>query len=146
MPRPRPASRLHPGPGRWIFNALEVNDPPKRMTRIPKTLKRISLPRILLLMCCQAGFNPHRHNLKKNRIVVFDKENPNDKAKARMFLPLASTPLLPGRTRTRIRTRKTSQTLSTTPVKRNAIIPTCVPRKSQKTSVGLDDLYVGDWR
>ena len=50
MPRPRPAFRLHPGPERWIFDALEVNDLPKKMIKTPETMKRISLLRILLLM------------------------------------------------------------------------------------------------
>ena len=145
MWRSKPASRLYPGPGRWILNTLEVNDPLKKMTRILGTLKRISLPKILLLMQYHAGPNPHRHSLKRNRIVVLAKENPNNRAKTRIPLPLASMSLLSRRTRTKIRTRKISPTLSATLVSRNAIMPTSALRKSSKTSIGLDDLYVGDW-
>ena len=144
MPRPRPASRLHPEPGRWILNAFELNDSLRRMTRIPEISKRISLPRILLLMRYQARTNPHWRSLRRNRIVVLVEENPDNRIKARIPLPLASTPLLSERTKTRIRTRKTSPTLSATPVSRKAIMPTSALRRSQKTSVGLDDLYVDD--
>ena len=143
MPRPRPASKLHPGPGRWILNVFEVNIPLKRMTKIPGTSKKISLPRILLLMRHQAG-NPHQHSLRKNRIVVLAKKNLDIKAKARIPLPLASTPLLSRKTRIKIRTKKTSPTLSVTLVSRKAIMPTSAPKRSQKTSVSLDDLHIGD--
>ena len=88
--------------------------------------------------------SPLWHSSKRTRTVVLAEEDPNDKAKARILLPLASTPLLSGRTKTRIRTRKTYPTLSTTLASRKAIMPTNVPRKSQKTSVGLDNLHVGD--
>ena len=144
MPRPRPTSRLYPGPERWILNALEANDPPRRMTKTPETTKKISFPRILLLMYHQVGPNPLRHNPRRNRTVVLAEEDPDNKAKARILLPLASTPLLLGRTRTKIKTRNTSPTLSDTLISRKAITPTSVPRKSQKTSVNLDNLYVGD--
>ena len=144
MPRPRLASRLYPGPGRWILDALEVNNLLRKMTRISGILKRISLPKILLLMHYQVGSNPHRHSLKRNRIVVFAEEDPGNRAKARILLPLASTLLLSRRIRTRTRTKKTSPILSATLISRNAITPTSVPEKSQKTSVGLDDLHVGD--
>ena len=142
IPRPKPASRLHTRPGRWILDAFEVNDPPRRMTKTSETTKKISLPRIFLLMHHQMEPNPLQYSLRRNRTVVFAKEDPDDKAKARILLPLASTPLLSGRTR--IRTRKTYPTLSATPASRKVIMPTSVPRRSQKTSVGLDDLYVGD--
>ena len=142
MPRLKPASRLHPRLRRWILDALVVNDPLKRRTKIPGISKRISLPRILLLMRHQAGPNPLRHSPRRNRTVVLTEEDPDNKAKARILRPLASTPSLSGRIR--IRTRKTYPTLSATPASRNVIIPTSVPKRSQKTSVGLDDLHVGD--
>ena len=142
MPRPKPTFRLHPGPGRWIFNALMVNDPLRRRTKIPGISKTISFPRIRLLMHYQAGPNPLRHSPKKNKTVNLAKEDPDNRAKARILLPLASTPLLSGRTR--IRTRKTYPTLSATPASRKIIMPTSVPRRSQKTSVGLNNLHVGD--
>ena len=144
MPRPKPASRLHPGPGRWILDALVVNDPLRKRTKIPGISKRISLPRILLLMRHQAGPNPLRHSPRRNRTVVLAEEDPDDRAKARILLPLASTPPPSGKTRIRIRTRKTYPMLSATLASRKAIMPTSVPRRSQKTSVGLDDLHVGD--
>ena len=144
MPRPKPASRLHPGPKRWILDALVVNDPLKRRTRIPETLKRISFLRIFSLIHHQVGPNPLRHSPRKNRTVVLAKEDPDNKVKARIPLPLASTPLLSGRTRTKIRTRKTSPTLSATLISRKAITPTSVPRRSQKTSVSFNDLHVGN--
>ena len=90
------------------------------------------------------GLNPLRHNPKRNRTVVFAEENPNDKAKARILLPLASMPLLSERTRIRIRTSKISPTLSATLVSRKAITLTSVLKKSQKTSFGLNDLHVSD--
>ena len=130
MPRLRPASRLHPRPGRLILDALEVNDPLKKMTRIPGTSKKISLPRIFLLMHYQAGPNPHRYSLKRNKIVVLIEENSNDSAKARIPLLLASTPLLSRKTRTRIRTRRTSLILSATLLSKKAIMPTSAPKKS----------------
>ena len=145
MPRPRPASRLHPGLGRWILNVLEVNDPPKRMTRTLGTTKRISFPRILLLMHHHVGPNPLWHSPRRTRTVILAKEDPDNRAKAKIPLPLASMPLLSGRTKIKIRTRKTSPTLSATLVSRKANMPTNLPRKSQKTTVGLDDLHVGNW-
>ena len=146
IPRPKPASRLHPGPGRWILDALMVNNLLRRRSKIPRVSKRISLPRILLLMRHQAGPNPHRHSLKRNRIVTLVKEGPNNRAKARTPLPLASMLLQSRKTKTRIRIRKTSPILSATFVSRKTTMPTSAPRKSQKTSVGLDNLHVGDWR
>ena len=144
MPRPKPASRLHPGPGRWIFDAFEVNGPSKRRKRTPEITKKLNLPRILLLMHCQVGLNLLRHSPRRNRTVIVAEENPHDKAKARILLPLASTPLLLGRTRTRISTRKTYPTLSAIPASKKVIMPTSVPRRSQKTSVVLDNFHVGD--
>ena len=144
MPKPRPAFRLHPGPEKWILDTLKINGQSKKRTRIPGTTRRISLPRIFLLMHHQVRPNLLRHSPRKNRIIVLAEEDPNNKAKTSIFLPLASTPLLSGKTRTRIRTKKTSLTLSATLVSRKAITQTSVPRKSQKTSIGLDDLHVGD--
>ena len=146
MPRLRPASRLHPGPGRWILDVLVINDLLRRRTKILGILKRISLPRILLLMRHQARSNSHWHSPRKNRTVALVKEGPDNRAKARTLLSLASTPLQSGRTRTRIRARKISLTLSTTLVSKKATMPTSASRKSPKTSVGLDNLHVGDWR
>ena len=145
IPRLKSASRLHSGPGRWIFDVLEVNDPPRRMTRTPGTTKRISLPRILLLIHHQVGPNSLWHSPKKNRTVVFIKEDPNNKTKARILLPLESTPLLSGNTKTSIRTKMTSPTLSATLVSRRAIMPTSALKKSQKTSICLNNFYVIDW-
>ena len=142
MSRPKPASRLHPEPGRWILDTLEVNGLLRRRIRTPEITKRISFPRILLLIHRQVGPNPLWPSPRRNRTVVLAEENPDDRAKARILLPLASTPLLSGRTR--IRTRKTYPTLSATPASRKVIMPTSVPRRSQKTSVGLDDFHVGD--
>ena len=142
MPRPKPASRLHPERRRWILDAFEVNGLPRRRIRTLEITKRISLPRILLLIHCLLGPNPLRPSPKRNRTVVLAEENPNDRAKARILLLLASMPLLSGRTR--IRTRKTYPTLSATPASRKVIMPTSVPRRSQKTSVGLNNLHVND--
>ena len=142
MPRPKPASSLHPEQGRWIPDALEVNGLPRKRIRTPGITKRISLPRILLLMHHQVGLNPLRHSPRRNRTVVLAEEDPDDRAKARILLPLASTPLLSGKTK--MRTKKTYPTLSATPASRKVIMPTSVPRRSQKTSVGLDDFHVGD--
>ena len=144
MPRPKPAFRLHPEQERWILNALEVNGLPRRRIRTPRITKRISLPRILLLMHRQVGLNPLRHSPRRNRTVVLAKEDPNERAKAGILLPLASMPLLSGRTRTRIRTRKTYLILSATPASKKIIMPTSVPRRSQKTSVSLDNFHVDD--
>ena len=144
MLKPRPASRLRLGPRRWILDALKVNDLPRRITRTPWTTKRISVPRILLLMHHQMEPNLLRHSPKKTRIVILAEENPDNRAKARIPLPLALMPLLSGKTRTKIRTRKTSPTLSATLVSRKTITPTSAPRRSQKTSVGLNNLHVGD--
>ena len=142
MPWPKPASRLHPERGRWIFDALKVNGLPKRRIKTPEITKKISLPRILLLIYRQVGLNPLRPSPKKNRTVVLAEEGPNDRAKDRILLLLASTPLLSGKTR--IKTRKTYPTLNATPASRKVIMPTRVPKRSQKTSVGLDDFHVGD--
>ena len=92
----------------------------------------------------QVGPNPLWHSPRKIRTVVLAKENPNDKVKARILLPLALTPLPSGKTRTRIKIRKTYPILSTTLVNKKVIMPTSALRKSQKTSVGLNDLHVGD--
>ena len=92
----------------------------------------------------QIGLNPHRYSLRRNKIVVLNKENPNDRAKARMFLPLASTPLLSGKTRIKTMTKKISLTLNIIFVSIKAIMLINAPRKDQKTSVGLDNLHVGD--
>ena len=119
-----------------------VNDPLRRRTKIAGISKRISLPRIFLLMRHQARLNPLRHSPRRNRTIVLVEEDLDDRAKARILLPLASTPLLSGKTR--IKTRKTFPTLSATPASRKVIMPTSVPRRSQKTSVSLDDLHVGD--
>ena len=132
MPRPRPAFMLYPRPERWIFNALKVKDPPRRMAKTPETLKKISFPRILRLMRHQVRPNSHQHSPKKTRTVVFIKENPNNKAKARILLLLASTPPLSGKTRTKIRIRKTYPVLSVTIVSKKIIIPANIPRRSQK--------------
>ena len=144
MPRPKPASRLHLRPERWILDTLKVNDPPKKRARTPGTSKRISFSRIFLLMRHQVGPNSYRHIPRKTRTVVFAKKNPNNKAKAKILLPLVSTLPLSRRTRPRIRTKKTYQILSTTFVSKRVIMPTSVLRRSQKTSVGLDDLHLGD--
>ena len=144
MPRPSPAFKLHSGPGRLILDVLEVNNLLKRITRISKTLKRISFPRILLLMHYQAGPNPHWHSLRKNKIVIFAEDDPDNRAKARIPLSLTLTSLLSERTRTKIKTRRTSPILSATFVSRKNIIPTNALRRSQKTSVGLDNLHIDD--
>ena len=144
MPRPKLAFRLYPGLERWILNALKVNDLPKKMTRTPRIMKRISLPRIFLLMHHQVGHNPFWHSQRKTRTVVLVENDSDNKAKTRILLPLASTPPSSGKTRTRIRTRKTYLTLSAILVSRKVIMPTSIPRKSKKTSVGLNNLHVGD--
>ena len=144
MPKPKLAFRLYPGPGRWIFDAPVINNPPRRRIKTPRITKKLSLPRILLLMHCQVGLNPLRHSPRRNRIVVLAEKNPDDKAKARILLPLALTPLPLGKTRIRIRIRKTYPTLSATLTNRKALMPISVPRRSQETSVDLDNLYVGD--
>ena len=144
MPRPKPASMLYPELGRWILDAFLVNNPLKRRTKIPGISKKISFPRIFLLMRHQAGSNPYRHSLRRNRTVALVEEGPNNRAKARTPLPLASTPLQSGRIKTRIRIKKTSSTLNATLVNRKATMPISAPKKRQKTSVGLDDFYVSD--
>ena len=143
MPRPRPAFKLSPGPKRWILDTLKVNDLPRRKTKTPGTTKRISLPRVLL-MHHQVGPNPLWHSPRKNRTVVLTKEDLDDRAKARILLLLVSMPPPSGKTRIKTWTKKTYPTLSATLANKKAIMPTSVPRKSQKTSVSLDDLYVGD--
>ena len=142
MPMPKPASKLHPGRERWILDTFEVNDLLRTKIRTPGIMKRISLPKILLLIHRQVGLNPLRPSPRRNKIVVLAKEDPNNRAKARILLPLASTPLLSGKTK--IWTRKTYPTLSATPTSRKVIMPTSVPRRSQKTSVDLDHFHVGD--
>ena len=142
MPRPKPASKLHPGRERWILDVFEVNGLPRRRIKTPGITKRINLPRILLLIYCQVGPKPLRPSPRRNRTVVLAKKDPDNRVKARILLPLASTPLLSGRTK--IRTRKTYLTLSATPASKKVIMPKGIPRKSQKTSVGLDNLHVGD--
>ena len=144
IPRPRPASRLHLGPGRWIFDALEVNGQTRRWTRIPKTTRRISLPRIPPLMHHQVGPNPLRHSPKRNRTIVLIVEDPDNKAKVRILLPLALTPLLSGKTRSKIRTRKIYLILSATPISKKVIMPISIPKRSQKTTDGLDNFHVSD--
>ena len=142
MPRPKPASRLHPEPERWILDAREVNGLPRRRIRTPGITKRISLPRILLLIHCQVGPNPFWPSPRRNKTIVLAEENPNNRAKARILLPLASMPLLLGRIK--IKTRKTYPILSATPASKKVIMPTSVLRRSQKTSVGLDDFHFND--
>ena len=137
MPRPKLASRLNPELERWIFDALEVNNPQKRMTRTLGTTKRISLPKILLLMHYHMGLNPFQHSPRRTRTVILAKKDPDNKAKARILLPLVLTLLPLGK-------RKTYLTLNATLVSKKVIMPTSTPRKSQKTNVGHDDLYIGD--
>ena len=144
MPRPKPASKLYLRPERKIHNALKVKDPLRRMTKTPETLKKISFPKIFLLMRHQVGPNPHRHSPKRTKTVVSTKENPNNKAKTRILLPLASTLLLSKRTRSRIRTKRTYPTWIATLVNKKVIMPKSVLKKSQKTSVSLDDLHIDD--
>ena len=144
MPRPRPVSKLYQGPEKWTFDALKVNNPSRKMTKTSKTLKRISFPRILLLMHYQVRPNPYRHSPRKTKTVVLAEEDPDDKPKARILLPLALTPLLSRRKKTKIRTKKTYPTLSTILVSKKIIMPTNVLRRSQKTSAGLGDFHVGD--
>ena len=146
MPKLRPASRLYPRPEWLIPNALKINDPLRKMTRTLETSKRRSFPKILLLMRHQMGPNPHRHSPKRTRIVVLAEEDPNNKAKARILLPLTSMPLLSKRTRTKIKTWKIYPTLSAIFVSRKVIMPISVSRKSQKTSVSLHDFHVGGLR
>ena len=144
MLRPRPASSLYPGPERWIFDALEVNNLSKKMTKTLETMKRISLPRIFLLIHYQIRPNLLWQSPRRTKTVVLAEENLDDKVKAKILLSLAST-LLPSRkTRTRIKIRKIYLILSTTHISKKAIMPTSVLKKSQKTSVGLNNLYVGD--
>ena len=118
----------------------------KKDDKNSRDTKRISLPRIFLLMHYQVGPNLLWQSPRKTRTVVLTKENPKNRVKARILLPLVSTPLLSGKTRTRRRTRKTSLILSATLISRKAITPTSTSKKSQKTSVGLGNLHVGDWR
>ena len=132
MSRPRPASKLHPGPEKRIFNALKVNDLPKKMTRTLETLKKISLSKILLLMRHQMGPNPHWHSPKRTRTVIFAKKDPNNKAKARILLQLASMPPLSGKTRTKIRIRKIYSTLSAILISRKIIMPTSISKRAKK--------------
>ena len=144
MPRPRPISSLHPGLARSILNALEVNNPSRKIIRTLRIMKKISLFRIFLLMHHQVGLNPLRHSSRRTKTVVLAKKNLDNKAKIRILLLLASTPPPSRRTKTRIRTRKIYPILNTTLVNRKVIMLTSVPKKSHKTSVGLDNLHVGD--
>ena len=141
MLRLRQASRLHLKQGRQIFDIFNGNGQLRRMTRILRTLKRISLSKILLLICHhhQLGPNYYWYNqLRKTRIVVFVRKDfiVKVKAKVRILLLLAST-LLPSR-RTKIRTRRILL------VRKKVIMLTSILKKSQKTSVGLDNLHVND--
>ena len=114
------------------------------MTKTLGTSKKISLSRIVLLICYKVGPNPHRHSAKRSRIVVLAKKNPDNKAKARILLPLPSTPPLSRRTRTKIRTRKTYLILNAILVSKKVIMPTSDLKRSQKTSVSFDNLHIGD--
>ena len=78
------------------------------------------------------GPNLYRHDAKRTRTLVLAKENLNNKAKARILLPLTSTPLLSRKTKTRIRIRKTYLTLSATFVSKKVIMPTSVPKGAKK--------------
>ena len=142
--RPKLVSRLHPGLERWILNTLKVNNLPRRMTRTSGTTKRLSFSRIFLLMHHQMGLNPLQNSLRMTKTVVFAKENPDNKAKTRILILLTSTLLPSKKTRTRIRTKKIYLTLNTTLISRKIIMPTNVLRRSQKTSVGFDNLHVSD--
>ena len=146
MLRPRLASKLYSRPERWILDALKVNDLPRKIARTPGTTKWISLPKIFLLIHHQVGPNPLRHSPRRARKVVLSEEDSDNKAKARILLPLALTPPLSGKTRTRIKTKKIYPTFSATIVSKKVIMPTNILKKSQKTSVGLDNLYIGDWK
>ena len=84
--------KLYPGQKRWIFDALKVNGQPRKMTKISKILKRISLSRIFLLILYhhpQVGPNFHWHSQpKKTRIVVFAEKDSDVKAKTRVKILL----------------------------------------------------------
>ena len=132
MLRLNPASRLYPGPKRWILDAPEVNDLPRKMTKTPGTIKKISLPRILLLIHHYVGPNLLRHSPRKIKTVVLAKKNPDNKTKARILLLLTSTPPQSRRTKTKIRARKTYLILIAILVSKKVIMPTNIPKKSQK--------------
>ena len=55
----------------------------------------------------QVGSNPLRHSLKRSRAVVLAKENPDNKAKVKILLLLASMPLPSGKTMIKIKIKKT---------------------------------------
>ena len=108
MQKSKLASRLYSEQERWIFDTFEVNGQPRKMIRTLRTLKKISLLRILLLIRHhhQVGPYPHWHSqLKRTRIIVFAREDPVNKAKARakIFLPPTSMPPLSGRIKTKTR-------------------------------------------
>ena len=65
-------------------------------------------------------------------------------AKARILLLLVSMPPPSIKTWTKIRTRKTYSILSAILISKKIIMPISIWRKSQKTSIDLDNLYVGD--
>ena len=65
--------------------------------------------------------NSRRHSPKRTRTIVFAKEDPDNKAKAKILLPLASLPPLLKKTRTRIRTKKAYPTLSATLVSKKSL-------------------------
>ena len=142
IPSLRPASRLHLRLERWILNALKVNNPSKKMTKTPGTTKIISFLKIFLLMHHHVGLNPLWHSLRKTRTVIPTEKDPDNKAKAKIFLPLASTPPSSEKTKTKIRTKRTYPTLSATVVSKKIIMPISVLRRSQKTSVGFNNLHV----
>ena len=102
------------------------------MTRTLRTMKRISLPKILLLMHHQVRPNPLRHSPRRTRTVVLAEENPNNKAKTKILLPLALMPPSLGRIKTRTKTRKTYLTLSATLVSRKVIMLIIVRKKAKK--------------
>ena len=148
MQRPRLASRLNPKQEKWIPNTLKVNNQLKKMTRTPRTLKRISFFRIFLLIRHhhQVGLNSHWYSQqRKTRTIVFAGKNPINKAKVRtrILLPPASM-ALPSE-KTKIKTKRTYLILSTTIVSKRATMPISVLKRSQKTSVDIDDLHIGDW-
>ena len=86
-----------------------------------------------------------QHSQPRNtRIIVLAKKDPNNKIKARILLPLALMPPLLRKIKTKIRTRKIWPILSAIIVSRKVIMPTNISKKSQKTSVSLDNLHDDD--
>ena len=85
-----------------------------------------------------------RHSPKRTKTVVFAKEDPDNKGKLKILLPLASTLPLSGKIRSKIKIGRTSPTLSATLISRKAIMQTSAPKRGQKTRVGLDNFHVGD--